>query len=160
MELLKINRDLFVSEDKHLGRTDAVTPLKQRQMVDLAIDEMIQAGIIERSNSPWGFPIVLVEKKDGTKRFCVDFRALNRVTKKYARALPVIDDILASLGSAKYFSKLDLKSGYWQVKLHEDDKEKSAFTCHRGLFHFNVMPFGLTNAPGVFQQLMSIVLRG
>ena len=97
-------------------------------MVDLAIDEMMQAGIIERSNSPWGFPIVLVEKKDGTKRFCVDFRALNRVTKKYARALPVIDDILASLGSAKYFSKLDLKSGYWQVELHEDDKEKSAFT--------------------------------
>ena len=136
------------------------TPLKQRKMVDLAIDEMMQAGIIERSNSPWGFPIVLVEKKDGTKRFCVDFRALNRVTKKYARALPVIDDILASLGSAKYFSKLDLKSGYWQVELHEDDKEKSAITCHRGLFHFNVMPFGLTNAPGVFQELMSIVLRG
>ena len=78
----------------------------------------------------------------------------------YARALPVIDDILASLGSAKYFSKLDLKSRYWQVELHEHDKEKSAFTCHRGLFHFKVMPFGLTNAPGVFQELMSIELRG
>ena len=120
----------------------------------------MQAGIIERSNSPWGFLIVLVEKKGGTKRFCVDFRALNRVTKKYARALSVIDHILASFGSAKYFSKLDLKSGYWQVKLHEDDKEKSAFTCHRDLFHFNVMPFGPTNTPGVSQELISIILRG
>ena len=176
--LLKRNRDLFFSEDKHLGRTDIVkmrfdtgthepikrrpyrTPLKQRKMVDLAIDEMMQAGIIKRSNSPWGFPIALVKKKDGTKRFCVDFRALNRVTKKYARAFPLIGDILASLGSAKYFSKLDLKSGDWQVKLHEDNKQKSAFTCHRGMFHFNVIPFGLTNAPGVSQELMSIVLRG
>ena len=176
--LIKRNRDLFVSDDKNLGRTDTIemridtgshdpirkrpyrTPLKQRRLVDSAVDEMMEAAVIERSNSPWGFPIVLVEKKDGSKRFCVDFRGLNKITKKYARPLPVIDDILASLGSARYFSKLDLKSGYWQVKLHEDDKEKSAFTCHRGLFHFNVMPFGLANAPGVFQELMSIVLRG
>ena len=129
-------------------------------MIDSAVDEMMQTGVIERSNSPWGFPIVLVEKKDGSKRFCVDFRALNKITKKYARPLPVIDDILASLGSARYFSKLDLKYEYWQVKLHDDDKEKSAFTCHRGLFHFNVMPFGLANVPCIFQELMSIVLRG
>lgn len=177
-KLLKRNRDLFVSDDKNLGRTDTVemridtgthepikkrpyrTPLKQRKTMDSAIDEMMQAGVIERSNSPWGFPVVLVEKKDGSKRFCVDFRALNKITKKYARPLPVIDDILASLGSARYFSKLDLKSGYWQVKLHDDDKEKSAFTCHKGLFHFNVMPFGLANAPGIFQELMSVVLQG
>ena len=176
--ILRENRDVFTSEDKNLGRTDTVkmridtadhepikkqpyrTPLGQRRTVDLAIDEMMQAGVIERSRSPWGFPIVLVEKKDGSKRFCVDFRALNKITKNNAHPLPVIDDILASLGSAKFFSKLDLKSGYWQVQLHEDDKEKSAFTCHRGLFQFNVMPFGLANAPGVFQELMSIVLQG
>ena len=133
------------------------TPLKQRKMIDSAVDEMMQAGIIERSNSLWGFPIVLVEKKDGSKRFCVDFRALNKM--KYARPLPVIDDILASLWLARYFSKLDLKSGFRQVKLHDEDKEKSAFTCYRGLFHFNIMPFGLANAPGIF-QLMSIVFRG
>lgn len=177
-KLLEENKDLFVSEDKFLGRTDTVemrintgehkpikkqpyrTPLRQRRLVDSAIDEMMEAGVVERSRSPWGFPIVLVQKKDGSKRFCVDFRALNKITRKNAHPLPVIDDILASLGSAKYFSKLDLKSGYWQVKMHEDDKEKCAFTCHRGLFHFNVMPFGLANAPGVFQELMSIVLRG
>lgn len=177
-KVLQRNTDLFVTEDRYLGRTDTVemridtgkndpikknpyrTPLKQREEVNVALEEMLQAGVIERSNSPWSFPIVLVKKKDGTKRFCVDFRALNKITKKYARALPVIDDILASLGSAKYFSKLDLKSGYWQVKLNEKDKEKTAFTCHRGLFQFNVMPFGLANAPGVFQELMSVVLQG
>ena len=126
------------------------TPLKQRKIVETAIEEMLEAGVIERSRSPWGFPIVLVEKRDGSKRFCVDFRALNKITKKNAHPLPIIDDILAALGSAKYFSKLDLKSGYWQVKMNEEDKEKTAFTCHRGLFSFNTMPFGLANGPGVF----------
>ena len=176
--LLKRNRDLFVNKDKDLGRTDTVemcidtgnhepikkqpyrTPLKQRKIVETAIEEMLEAGVIERSRSPWGFPIVLVEKRDGSKRFCVDFRALNKITKKNAHPLPIIDDILAAFGSAKYFSKLDLKSGYWQVKMNEEDKEKTAFTCHRGLFSFNTMPFGLANGPGVFQELMSIVLRG
>ena len=81
-------------------------------MVNSAVDEMIQAGIIKRANSPWGFPTVLVEKKDSSKRFCVDFRALNKIIKKYARTFPVIDDILASLGPVKYFSMLDFKSGY------------------------------------------------
>jgi len=178
MTLLRKNIDLFTSEDKDLGRTDTVkmkidtgehkpikkqpyrTPLRQRKLVDKAINEMLEAGIVERSRSPWGSPIVLVEKRDGSKRFCVDFRALNKITKNNAHPLPVIDDILASLGSAKYFSKLDLKSGYWQVELEEEDKEKTAFTCHRGLFQFNVMPFGLANAPGIFQELMSVVLEG
>ena len=74
--------------------------------------------------------------------------------------LPHIDDILASLGNAKYYSSLDLKSGYWQVAMSDEDKGKTTFTCHRGLFEFNVMPFGLTNAPSVFQQLIGIVLEG
>ena len=178
MALLMKNRDVFASKDKNLGMTDTVqmkidtgdhepikkqpyrTPLRQRKLVDDAIDEMLDAGIVKRSRSPWGFPIVLVEKKDGSKRFCVDYRALNKITKNNAHPLPVIDDILACLGTARYFSKLDLKSGYWQVEVHEGDKEKTAFTCHRGLFQFNVMPFGLANAPGVFQELMSVVLEG
>ena len=101
-KLLKRNRDLFVNDAKNLGRTDTVemhintgthepiskrpfyTPLQQRKMIDSAVDEMMQAGVIERFSSPWGFPIVLVKKKDGSKRFCVDFRALNKITKKYA----------------------------------------------------------------------------
>ena len=97
---------------------------------------------------------------DSTKRFCVDFRKLNQVTKKNSYPLPLIDDILALLGKAKFFTSLDLKSGYWQVLMDEKDKEKTAFACHRGLFEFNVMPFGLSIAPAVFQELMSIVLNG
>lgn len=95
-----------------------------------------------------------MEKEDASERFRVSFRALNKITKKYALALPAIDDILTSLRSAKYFSKLDLKLEYWQVKLQEDDKEKSAFICHQELFHFR-----LANIPGIFQELMSIVLQ-
>lgn len=106
------------------------------------------------------FPIVVVDKKDGSKRFCVDFRRLNKVTKTNSWPLPLIDDLLDQLGKASYFTSLDLKSGYWQVQVQEEDKEKTAFTCHRGLFEFNVMPFGLCNAPQIFSELMSVVLQG
>ena len=116
--------------------------------------------MIERSRSLWSFPIVVVDKKDGGHRFCVDFRALNNITKPLAYPLPLIDDILALLGKATCFFTLDLRSGYWQVALDQADREKAAFVCHSGLFQFRVMPFGLANAPGVFQQLMSIVLGG
>ena len=91
---------------------------------------------------------------------CVDFRTLNKIVKPISFPLPLIDDILSLLGDSKYFTALDLKSGYWQVKLEEDSKEKTAFACHRGLFQFNVMPFELNNAPAVFQELMIIVLQG
>ena len=121
---------------------------------------MLDAGVIHRSRSSWSFPVVIVDKKDGSKRFCLDFRRLNKVTKKNSYPLPLIDDILALLGKAKYFTSLDLKSGYWQVAMDEKDKEKTAFACHKGLFEFNVMPFGLSNAPAVFQELMSVVLQG
>ena len=124
------------------------TPLNNREIIDQAVDEMLEAKIIERSKSPWSFPVVIVDKKDGSKRFCVDFRALNKITKANSYPLPLIDDILALLGKAKYLSSLDLKSGYWQVFVEDNDREKTAFTCHRRLFHFNVMPFGLTTAPG------------
>ena len=138
------------------------TPLLKRKIVDDAIDDMLQANIIRHSTSPWSFPIVVVDKKDGTKRFCVDFRALNNIIKTNSSSwpLPLIDDILALLGKAKCFTTLDCKSGYWQVEIEEKDKEKTAFVCHKGLFEFNRMPFGLCNAPSVYQNLMSIVLQG
>lgn len=93
------------------------TPLKKRRVVDRAIDDMLGANIIRRSKSPWSFPIVVVDKKDGTKRFCVDFRQLNsyEVTKSNSWPLPLIDDLLDQLGDASYFTSLDLNSGYWQV---------------------------------------------
>ena len=121
---------------------------------------MLEANVVRRSKSPWSFPVVIVDKKDGSKRFCVDFRKLNQITKRNSYPLPLIDDILALLGKAKYFTSLDLKSGYWQVLIDEADKEKTAFACHRGLFVFNVMPFGLCSAPVIFQELMAIVLQG
>ena len=117
---------------------------------------MQQTGVISCSNSAWSSPIVLVRKKDGEPRFCVDYRALNKCTKKRSYPLPRIDDSLDQLSCCRYFSTLDLKSGYWQIPMKEKDKEKTAFTCHWGLFHFNVMPFGLCNAPATFQHLCYI----
>lgn len=114
---------------------------------------MLAAKIITRSQSPWSFPLVVVGKKDGTQRMCVDFRSLNKIVTPASHPLPLIDDILSLLDKSKYFTTLDLKSGYWQVKLDEESKEKTAFACHKGLFQFNRMPFSLTNAPAVFQEL-------
>ena len=136
------------------------TPIKNREVNDKAINDMLDADVIRRSRSPWSFPVVIVDKKDGRKRFCVDFRKLNQITKKNSYPLPLIDDILALLGKAKFFTSLDLKSGYWQVAMDEKDKEKTKFAYHKGLFELNVIPFGLSNAPAVFQELMSVVLQG
>ena len=123
-----------------------------------AIDNMLAANVIQPSRSPWSFPIAIVDKKDGPKRFCTDFRKVNLISKKSSWPLPGIDDILAVLGKVEFFTILDLKIGYWQIPIDENDKEKTAFTCHRGLYEYNIMPFGLANAPSIFQGLLSIVL--
>ncbi len=121
---------------------------------------MQNSGVIRPSNSPWSSPVVLVRKKDGSHRFCVDYREVNSVTKKDKFPLPRVDDLLDQLGETKYFSSLDLASGYWQIKVHPDSRSKTAFVTHQGLYEFSVMPFGLTNAPSVFQRLMQRVLLG
>ena len=112
---------------------------------------MMKQGIIQPSSSPWSSPIVLVKKKNGKTRFCVDYRKLNKITKRDTYPLPRIDKILDSLGKAKYFTSLDLASGYWQVEMNENNKKKTAFVTKQGIFEFNVMPFGLTNTSVTFQ---------
>ena len=106
--------------------------------------------IIEPSTSPWMAPIILVKKKDGSSRFCVNYQKLNEITKKD----------LDTLGGSVWFSTVDLKSGYWQVELQNEDKEKTAFFMGNGLWQFKVMPFGLCNLPAIFERLMELVLVG
>ena len=136
------------------------TPFVQRAKIASLISDMEKKGVISPSVSPWASPVVLVSKKDGSTRFCVDFRRLNAITKKDVYPLPRIEDILDTLGKARYFTTLDLSAGYWQIPLDQSAKEKTAFTTHCGLFEFNHMPFGLCNAPSTFQRLMQTVLTG
>ena len=135
------------------------SPLSQRTVIE-HVNDMLSANVIRSSSSPWASPLVTVPKKDGTTRFCVDYRKLNNVSVRNAYPLPNNDDIFTHLGKAKFYSCLDLKSGYWQIKMATKDKAKTAFTSHQGLFELNVMPFGLNNAPSVFQELMNKVLSG
>ncbi len=121
---------------------------------------MLDRGVIEPCQSSWAIPGVLVTKKDCPTRFCMDYRKVNKVTRKDAYPLPRIDDILDALRGSQYFSTLDLYSGYLQVKMDSRDIDKTAFVTRQGLFHFTVMPFNLCNAPATFERLMELVLSG
>ena len=135
-------------------------PFALRDTVTKLVEEMLEQGVIVPSSSPWASPIVLVMKKDGSTRFCVDYRKLNATTKLDVFPLPRIDESLDLLSGTQYFTSLDLASGYWQVGMAPDSQEKTAFTTNTGLYEFTVMPFGLCNAPATFQWLMENVLAG
>ena len=135
-------------------------PFSKRSEARQIVDKMIHQGIVEESISPWSSPIVLVTKKDGSTRFCVDYRRLNAVTEKDPYPLPRIDDTLDALGGAQYFSTLDLCSGYHQLPMAEGDKPKTAFSTPDGHYQFKVLPFGVCNGPSAFQRLMTVVLAG
>ncbi|KAG1930770.1 thy-1 membrane glycoprotein [Pimephales promelas] len=175
-EVLHRNLSVFSKGDNDLGRTHLAlhkidtgsappvkvpprrVPLHLQQEVVEQIKQMQENGIIRPSCSPWAAPVVLVKKKDGSLRFCVDYRKLNDVTRKDAYPLPRIDDALDSLTNACWFSTLDLVSGYWQVEVDPQDRPKTAFITRQGLFEFNVLSFGLCNSPSTFQRLMDVVL--
>ncbi|XP_073515516.1 uncharacterized protein [Phyllobates terribilis] len=169
-------QEIPVPGARHFGRVKGVEhhiptgdhpPIKERyrpvppahyQHAKGMLRDMKEAGVIRDSCSPWAAPLVLVKKKDNTMRMCVDYRKVNRITHKDAYPLPRIEESLAALKSANFFSTLDLTSGYWQVPVAEADREKTAFTTPMGLSEFNCMPFGLCNAPGTFQRLMECCL--
>ena len=176
LELLATFSTLFVTPEEPLGKTSVVRhgiqitgpPIRQplhripeslKPVVEHEVHKMLQ-GVVRPSTSPWSSPVVMVRKKDGGWRFCVDYRKVNSVTRQDAYPLPRIDATLDSLAGSVFFTTLDLASGYWQVELDDEAKEKSAFSTQSGHFEFNVMPFGLTNAPATFQRLMECVLAG
>ena len=134
-------------------------PLKDAE-VERQVEGLRERGLIEPTDGAWSSPVVLVKKKDGAWRFCVDYRRLNDVTCQDAFPLPRIDDSLDALAGNALFSTLDLVSGYWQVPLSPDAQEKSAFVTRSGLWKWKVLPFGLTSAPATFQRLMENVFRG
>ncbi|KAG1972065.1 interleukin-1 receptor accessory protein-like 1-A [Pimephales promelas] len=164
--------EVFAMHDFDVGRTDKVkhsiklhdnTPFKHRarpihpddfEAVRRHLEELLEAGIIRESESSFSSPIVVVKKKNGDVRLCIDYRKLNTQTIKDAYALPNLEEAFSALRGAKWFSVLDLKSGYYQIEVEEKDKHKTAFVCPLGFWEFNRMPQGITNAPSTFQRLM------
>ena len=136
------------------------TPLAFRGEEEKEIQAMSAAGVIQPSTSPWASPVCLVKKKDGSTRFCIDYRKVNECTVKDSYPLPLINDCLDSLSDSCIYSTMDLASGYWQIKVKESDRPKTAFVTKSGLWEFLVPPFGLSNAPSTFERCMETVLNG
>ena len=154
---------------EHRIKTGTANPVRQapyrlphayQEDVKKDLEEMEKDGIIEPSASEWASPIVLVPKKDGNLRMCVDYRRLNGVLEADAYPMPRIDDLIDRLGTAKFMTTLDLTRGYWQVPVAEDSHQHTTFTTPFGLYQITVMPFGLQGAPATFQRMMDVLLKG
>ena len=147
-------------DSKPIKQPPRRVPFHLRDELDTQVKDMLDDGVIEPCSGPWSSPVVLVKKKDGGFRFCVDYRKLNAVTCKDAHSLPRIDDSLATMAGAAVFSNLDLTSSYWQVPVHVDSRNHTAFSVGPNLYRFSKLPFGLCNAPPLFQRLIELVFAG
>ncbi|UYV64864.1 hypothetical protein LAZ67_3002201, partial [Cordylochernes scorpioides] len=162
-----IDKTTFRIITKHRINTGDAKPSKkmrvspsERKVIQEEVDRMMEMEVVQPSESPWASPVVLVRKKDGSVRFCVDYRGLNKMTKKDVYPLPRVDDALDCLKGANIYSTIDLKAGYWQIGIDEADREETAFITPDGLFEFKAMPFGLCNAPATFERMMDNLLKG
>ena len=164
--LMDLGKTCLIEHEVNTGTAKPIkqsmrrVPFAMKAEFNKLIDEMLNAGLIVESESPWCSPTVLVKKKDGSMRICIDYRRVNEVTVKDSYPIPKIEEILNQLGGNCVFTTLDLASGYHQVLVKKEDRCKTAFCTDRGLFEYVVMPFGLTNAPATFQRLMERVLKG
>jgi len=133
---------------------------RSRELIKAHVDRMLKLEVIEPSQSEWASPVVLIPKPDGSPRFCIDYRQLNERTVRDSYPSPRMDECRDSLGDAQFFSTLDCNAGYWQIPLAEEDKPKTAFSCHCGTFQCTRLPFGLCNPPATFQRAIDMILSG
>jgi len=177
-QIILANRHVFSESETDLGRADVLEhridtgdarPIRQQlrryppahvEAISDHVDTMLAEDVIEPATSPWASNIVLVRKKDGTYRCCIDYRRLNDVTIKDAYPLPKADQCLEAMSGAVWFSSMDMKSGYHQLTVQKSDRDKTSFICPRGMFRFKKLPFGLCNAGATFQRLMDLVMSG
>ena len=177
-KLLSSHIDRFKLPNTRLGRTDIIKhdidtgmhhPIKipprrepphKHDIIEKEVESLLQQNLISHSVSPWSAPVVMATKHDGSPRLCIDYRKINSITVKDSFPLPSVQQAVSSFHGAKYFCSLDLSSGFHQIAMSEDSKQKTAFATQSGLYESNVMPFGLTNSPATFVRLMEAVLRG
>lgn len=156
----EVSHKIVTTEHEPICCRTRRVPLRDQQIMEEYVQEMLKDGVISPSESPYRSPVVMVDKKDGKKRFCINYCKLNEVTIKNRYPLPRVDDLLDHTSGSKFFCVLDMSSAYWQVPLAPEDKWKTAFSTPSGHYHFNVMPFGLCNAPATQQEFMRRTFRG